>query len=64
MSFTFLKSTALGLSAAGLLTLAGCAEVSQDDVTAAREDAREEQQDVQETKEDAAEAIAEEERET
>jgi len=46
MLLSFWKSTALGVSAAGLISLAGCSEVSRHDVTAAREEAREQQQDV------------------
>ena len=41
---SFIKATALGFSVAGLMTLAGCTEVSRHDVTAAREKAMEEQQ--------------------
>lgn len=64
MISSFLKATALGLSAAGLISLAGCNEVSREDVTAARDEAREEQREAEEARRNAEERIAEEERET
>ena len=58
------KSAALGLSAAGLISLAGCTEVSRHDVTAARDHAREEQQEANEARRDAQDKITEAERES
>jgi hypothetical protein len=61
---SFLKATAFGLSAASLMILAGCADVSRHDVTAAREKAMEEQQEANEARRDAQDKIVEQEQRT